>query len=93
MGQSRMRIANWWYSRKEYPVAVKCYKKALQFYNNIPTNQVRTGMVYSNILAYLPCTMSEIATSVAEPSLFGRLRVFDNPSAPAPALGSRCIST
>lgn len=39
MGQSRMRIANWWYSRKEYPIAVKCYKKALQFYNNIPTNQ------------------------------------------------------
>ena len=40
MGQSRMRIANWWYSRKDYSVAVKCYKKALQFYNNIPTNQV-----------------------------------------------------
>ena len=39
MGQSRMRIANWWYSRKEYSIAVKCYKKALQFYNNIPTNQ------------------------------------------------------
>jgi len=39
MGQSSMRIANWWYSRKEYPIAVKCYKKALQFYNNIPTNQ------------------------------------------------------
>ena len=39
MGQSRMRIANWWYTRKEYPIAVKCYKKALQFYNNIPTNQ------------------------------------------------------
>ena len=40
MGQSRMRIANWWYSRKDYSIAVKCYKKALQFYNNIPTNQV-----------------------------------------------------
>ena len=40
MGQSRMRIANWWYSRKEYSIAVKCYKKALQYYNNIPTNQV-----------------------------------------------------
>ena len=41
MGQSRMRIANWWYSRKDYSIAVKCYKKALQFYNNIPTNQVK----------------------------------------------------
>ena len=40
MGQSRMRIANWWYSRKEYSISVKCYKKALQYYNNIPTNQV-----------------------------------------------------
>ena len=38
MGQSRMRIANWWYSRKEYSIAVKCYKKALKYYNN--TNQV-----------------------------------------------------
>ena len=38
-GQSRMRLANWWYQRKEYPVAVKCYKKALEYYNNIPTNQ------------------------------------------------------
>ncbi|CAB4058783.1 FKBP8 [Lepeophtheirus salmonis] len=38
-GQSRMRLANWWYQRKEYPIAVKCYKKALQFYNDIPTNQ------------------------------------------------------
>ena len=36
-----MRIANWWYSRKEYSIAVKCYKKALQYYNNIPTNQVK----------------------------------------------------
>ena len=42
MGQSRMRIANWWYSRKEHSIAVKCYKKALQYYNNIPTNQVTT---------------------------------------------------
>jgi len=40
-GQSRMRLANWWYQRKEYPVAVKCYKRALECYNNIPTNQVR----------------------------------------------------
>ena len=23
MGQSRMRIANWWYSRKEHSIAVK----------------------------------------------------------------------
>lgn len=38
-GQSRMRLANWWYQRKEYPIAVKCYKKALQYYNDIPTNQ------------------------------------------------------
>ena len=38
-GQSKMRLANWWYQRKEYPVAVKCYKKALQYYNDIPTNQ------------------------------------------------------
>jgi FKBP-type peptidyl-prolyl cis-trans isomerase len=38
-GQSRMRLANWWYQRKEYPVAVKCYKRALEYYNNIPTNQ------------------------------------------------------
>ena len=38
-GQSRMRLANWWYQRKEYPIAVKCYKKALEYYNNIPTNQ------------------------------------------------------
>ena len=38
MGQSRMRVANWWYSRKEYSIAVKCYKKALMFYND--TNQV-----------------------------------------------------
>lgn len=38
-GQTRMRLANWWYQRKEYPIAVKCYKKALEYYNNIPTNQ------------------------------------------------------
>ena len=38
-GQSKMRLANWWHQRKEYPVAVKCYKKALQYYNDIPTNQ------------------------------------------------------
>ena len=38
-GQSKMRLANWWYQRKEYPVAVKCYKRALQYYNDIPTNQ------------------------------------------------------
>ncbi len=38
-GQSRMRLANWWYQRKEYSVAVKCYKRALEYYNNIPTNQ------------------------------------------------------
>ena len=38
-GQSRMSLANWWYQRKEYPIAVKCYKKALQYYNDIPTNQ------------------------------------------------------
>ena len=37
--QTRMRLANWWYQRKEYPIAVKCYKKALQYYNDIPTNQ------------------------------------------------------
>ena len=57
MGQSRMRIANWWYSRKEYPVAVKCYKKALQFYNNIPTNQVRTGSSTATYLHtyHAPC--------------------------------------
>ena len=48
MGQSRMRIANWWYSRKDYSIAVKCYKKALQFYNNIPTNQVKFSK--SNII-------------------------------------------
>ena len=36
---SRMRLANWWYQRKEYSVAVKCYKRALEYYNNIPTNQ------------------------------------------------------
>ena len=35
----RMRLANWWYQRKEYSVAVKCYKRALEYYNNIPTNQ------------------------------------------------------
>ena len=38
-GQSRLRLANWWYQRKEYPIVVKCYKKALQFYNDIPTNR------------------------------------------------------
>ena len=38
-GQSRLRLANWWYQRKEYPVAVKCYKKALEFYNDIQTNR------------------------------------------------------
>lgn len=38
-GQQRMRLANWWYQRKEYSVAVKCYKRALEYYNNIPTNQ------------------------------------------------------
>ena len=38
-GQARKRLANWWYQRKEYPIAVKCYKKALQYYNDIPTNQ------------------------------------------------------
>ena len=38
-GQSKMRLANWWYQRKEYPGAVKYYKKALQYYNDIPTNQ------------------------------------------------------
>jgi hypothetical protein len=38
-GQSRLRLANWWYQRKEYPIAVKCYKKALQYYNDIPTNR------------------------------------------------------
>merc|ERR1712039_808671 len=26
-GQQRMRLANWWYQRKEYSVAVKCYKR------------------------------------------------------------------
>jgi len=51
MGQSRMRIANWWYGRKEYPIAVKCYKKALQFYNNIPTNQeCSTAEEYKELL-------------------------------------------
>ena len=34
-GQSRLRLANWWYQRKEYPIAVKCYKKALECYNDI----------------------------------------------------------
>ena len=48
MGQSRMRIANWWYSRKEYSIAVKCYKKALQYYNNIPTNQVSSASTDSS---------------------------------------------
>jgi tetratricopeptide (TPR) repeat protein len=38
-GQSRLRLANWWYQRKEYPIAVRCYKKALQYYNDIPTNR------------------------------------------------------
>jgi len=38
-GQSRLRLANWWYQRKEYPIAVKCYRKALQYYNDIPTNR------------------------------------------------------
>ena len=45
MGQSRMRVANWWYSRKEYSIAVKCYKKALMFYND--TNQVDKEMLYN----------------------------------------------
>ena len=44
MGQSRMRVANWWYSRKEYSIAVKCYKKALMFYND--TNQVEKERTY-----------------------------------------------
>ena len=38
-GQSRLRLANWWYQRKEYPIAVKCYKKALEYYNDIQTNR------------------------------------------------------
>ena len=38
-GQSRLRLANWWYQRKDYPIAVKCYRKALQYYNDIPTNR------------------------------------------------------
>ena len=38
-GQSRLRLANWWYQRKEYPIAVKCYKKALEYYNDIQTNK------------------------------------------------------
>jgi len=38
-GQQRLRLANWWYQRKEYPIAVKCYRKALQYYNDIPTNR------------------------------------------------------
>merc|ERR1712223_1765608 len=54
MGQSRMRIANWWYSRKEYHIAVKCYKKALQFYNTIPTNQeCSTAEEYKELLALM----------------------------------------
>jgi len=54
MGQSRMRIANWWYARKEYPIAVKCYKKALQFYNNIPTNQeCSTAEEYKELLTLM----------------------------------------
>lgn len=54
MGQSRMRIANWWYGRKEYPIAVKCYKKALQFYNNIPTNQeCSTAEEYKELLTLM----------------------------------------
>jgi len=38
-GQNRLRLANWWYQRKEYPIAVKCYRKALTYYNDIPTNR------------------------------------------------------
>lgn len=54
MGQSRMRIANWWYSRKEYSISVKCYKKALQYYNNIPTNQeCSTAEEYKELLALM----------------------------------------
>jgi len=54
MGQSRMRIANWWYSRKDYSIAVKCYKKALQYYNNIPTNQeCSTAEEYKELLALM----------------------------------------
>ncbi|XP_023332091.1 uncharacterized protein LOC111704170 [Eurytemora carolleeae] len=54
MGQSRMRIANWWYSRKDYTIAVKCYKKALLFYNNIPTDQkCSTPEEYRELLALM----------------------------------------
>ena len=46
-----MRLANWWYQRKEYPVAVKCYKRALEYYNNIPTNQeCSTAEEYKELL-------------------------------------------
>lgn len=38
-GQSRLRLANWWYQRKDYAIAVKCYKKALEFYNDIQSNR------------------------------------------------------
>ncbi len=50
-GQQRLRLANWWYQRKEYPIAVKCYKKALQFYNDIPTNrECATAEEYRELL-------------------------------------------
>lgn len=38
-GQSRMRLAHWWYQRKAFPVAVRCYKRALECYNDLPTHK------------------------------------------------------
>lgn len=50
-GQQRLRLANWWYQRKEYPIAVKCYKKALLYYNDIPSNrECSTAEEYKELL-------------------------------------------
>ena len=27
-----------WFQRKDYSIAIKCYKKALTYYNDVPTN-------------------------------------------------------